>query len=305
MTEFTTVLGRVSAELIRGPVLPHEHLALDLTTTADPDGFLREYRLVIEELASLRESDGLSVVIDQTCRGMGRDLNALVEIARRSSVHVVASTGWYYEKFHPVGEPGDPDRAEELLVTELTDGVGGVTPAVIGEVGSHAEELSPTERVAFQAAAKASMRTGAPVSTHAHLGRGARAQLDVLLSTGLEPGRISIGHQDLVPDIESIAVSARRGVYVALDTAGKASYQPDSERLNLLLGLLDAGFEDQILLSNDISRHAYLRAHGGWGYGHLLTSFRASAADHGVDDELWDRLTRRNPLHWLTGKELR
>lgn len=145
------------------------------------------------------------------------------------------------------------------------------------------------------------MATGLSLATHAQLGRGGLAQLEVLTAAGLEPRRISVGHQDLFDDATVHRELAAAGAYVAFDTVGKESYQSDATRLRLLLALLEAGHADRVLLSCDISRHSYLVGEGGHGYGHLFRSFLPRLRMAGADDELIDLLTRRNPLRFLTG----
>jgi phosphotriesterase-related protein len=91
--------------------------------------------------------------------------------------------------------------------------------------------------------------------------------------------------------------------YLAFDTIGKNSYQPDHVRLRLLLELLHRGLGRHVLLSNDISRHAYLTGAGGQGYAHVLGPFAARLRESGVDSGTLDLLCRRNPLRWLTGHD--
>src|SRR4051794_12959205 len=98
-----TVRGPLKPALVRGPVLAHEHLALDLSRDDDPAAVLGDAHreAVAAELAALRGEYGLSLVVELTCRGMGRDVTALADISEHSGVAVVAGTGWYYERFHP------------------------------------------------------------------------------------------------------------------------------------------------------------------------------------------------------------
>ncbi|MFI6345976.1 phosphotriesterase [Streptomyces sp. NPDC050560] len=304
-----TVTGPLDPAAVRGPVLPHEHLVLDLDRAGDGAAVLDPARhgpQVAAELAELRQEFGLSLVVELTCRGMGRDIPALARAARASGVPVVASTGWYYEPFHPAEVAGDVDALTEVLVREAEHGidgagVAGARPGVIGEVGSHGDTPSAPETRVLRAAARAALATGLSVSTHAQLGRGGLAQLDILTSEGLAPHRICIGHQDLLDDPAAHAEIAASGAYVAFDTVGKESYQPDAVRLRLLLALLDAGHADRALLSCDISRHGYLRAEGGRGYGHLFRGFLPAARAAGLDGHLEALLTRYNPLRFLTG----
>ncbi|RIQ23121.1 phosphotriesterase family protein [Jiangella rhizosphaerae] len=303
---FTTAGGRVLVPAdVPGTVLAHEHLVLDLTRPDDPAARVSDDAAVVAELAAARSAAGLGLVVDLTCRGMGGDPARARAIAERAGVEVVLATGWYYERFHPGGEPGDSvERATQLLVDDVRDGLGdGIRPGVIGEIGSHGEQASPSERVGLLAAAGAALRTGLSVATHAHLGQGALEQLDLLTSAGLPPHRICIGHQDLVDAPGQHAAIAAAGAYVAFDTVGKASYQPDEKRIELLLALLDAGHGRHVLLSNDISRDAYLASRGGQGFGHVLGPFRAALAARGVDPPTLDLLYRENALRWLDGTE--
>ncbi|OEU91462.1 phosphotriesterase [Streptomyces oceani] len=301
-----TVTGSLAPAAVEGPVLAHEHLALDLRAGGDERATLapeRHGRPVAAELDALRGEYGLALVVEQTCRGMGRDPRALAAIAEEASVAVIASTGWYYEPFHPPGTAAsDPEDLTALLLDEIADGLDGteILPGLLGEVGSHGDSPSPAERRVLTAAAEAALASGLSVSTHAQLGRGGPAQLEVLTAAGLPPHRVCLGHQDLLDDPGCHRELAAAGAYVAFDTVGKENYRPDADRLRLLVALLEAGHADRVLLSCDISRHGYLRAEGGQGYGHLFRSFLPRLRAAGADEDLLDLLTRRNPLRFLT-----
>ncbi|MFJ6570890.1 phosphotriesterase [Streptomyces sp. NPDC091292] len=328
-----TVTGPLAAAAVRGPVLAHEHLVLDLDRAGDRAAILDAERhgpAVTAELAALREEFGLGLVVELTCRGMGRDPRALARVARDAGVPVVAATGWYYEPFHtPELAGADVARLTETLVREIEDGfdtsgtgIGTeansadtprtdtsrtdtprIHPGVLGEVGSHGDTPSEPESRALRAAARAALATGLSVATHAHLGHGGRAQLDLLTAEGLPPHRVSIGHQDLLDDPAAHKELAASGAYVAFDTVGKESYRSDRTRLRLLLSLIDAGHADRALLSCDISRHGYLLTEGGQGYGHLFRSFLPALRAAGADDDLIDLIIRRNALRFLTGAD--
>ncbi|MGW4837895.1 phosphotriesterase family protein [Streptomyces globisporus] len=302
-----TVTGELTAEAVRGPVLPHEHLVLDLDRKGDGEAVLdaqHHAAAVTGELSGLRLRFGLSLVVELTCRGMGRDVRALARISREAGVPVVAATGWYYEPFHtPEVDTADVDQLAAVLVREIEDGIGatGIRPGVLGEIGSHGDLPAPAEAKVLRAAGRAALATGLPLATHAQLGRGGVAQLDLLMAEGLPAERICIGHQDLLDDPGVHRELAERGAYVAFDTVGKESYQSDATRLRLLSALVEAGHADRALLSCDISRHGYLRGEGGQGYGHLFEDFLPRFRAAGADDRLIDLLTRRNPLRFLTG----
>ncbi|MGW0899778.1 phosphotriesterase family protein [Streptomyces goshikiensis] len=304
-----TVLGPLAPSAVRGPALAHEHLVLDLRRAGDGGAALdpaADGPDVTAELAALRAEFGLSLVVELTCRGMGRDAAALARISGACGVPVVAGTGWYHEGFHPA-EVGRADVAElaATLIAEIEGGIGatGIRPGVIGEVGSHGDRPGGPEARSLLAAARAATATGLSVATHAGLGRGGRAQLELLTGAGLAPHRICVGHQDLLDDSAAHRELAAAGAYVAFDTVGKEHYRSDTVRLRLLLALLEAGYADRALLSCDVSRRGYLSARGGQGYGHLFRSFLPRLRAAGVGEDLIDLMTRRNVLRFLTGAD--
>lgn len=301
-----TATGRLlRADDISGKVLAHEHLHLDLRTNGDTEAILHDTARVTSELANARRDHGLGLVVDLTCRGMGGDARVVRQISEGSGVEIVAATGWYYERFHPRGEPGKSvEAATELLLADICDGTqGGIIPGVLGEIGSHGDRASDAERTGLRASARAAVESGLSLGTHAHLGQGAHEQLDLLTGEGLAPHRISLGHQDLCADTHQHLDLVRAGAYVAFDTVGKTGYQSDERRADLLLALVEAGFERHILLSNDISRETYLGDRQGPGYSHVLGPFHQLLAQRGIGDDVFDLLYRANALRWLTGSE--
>lgn len=298
-----TTTGLVAPDEVDGLVLVHEHLAIDLTTEVDSPAAVTDADAVAAELTDARERLGLGLVVDLTARGMGRDVRRAADIAARAGVRLVVSTGYYYERFHPAGAlDRSPEEVAEVLVAEATEGIegSGILPGVLGEIGSSAEVTS-AERTSLVAAALAAQQTGLSVSTHAHLGQDGLEQLDILTGAGLDPRRIVIGHQDLIDDAAQHRAIAAAGATIAFDTVGKESYQPDAVRLRMLLGLLDDGLERHVVLSNDVSRDAYLTSRGGPGFGHVLGPFRAALVEAGVDEPTLALLYRENALRLLEG----
>lgn len=300
----TTVTGNVRAADVRGAVLPHEHLRCDLRRPDDDAAELTRGEDIIGELSRLRGSCDLALVVELTCRGMGRDPNTVAKISAACGVAVVAATGHYHERFHPAEVADrDSDELAEALLADIRDGMDGtgVRAGIIGEVGTCGERPTPSEERCLRAAARAALASGLSVATHAHLGVGGLRQLEILTEEGLPPSRVSIGHQDLLDDPSVHRELARNGAYVGFDTIGKSAYRPDSLRRRLLLALLDAGHADRVLLSTDISRDTYLDRPSG-AYRHLFERFLPALRGDGVDTSTLRQLTHHNPLRFLAGE---
>jgi len=77
--------------------------------------------------------------------------------------------------------------------------------------------------------------------------------------------------------------------------------QTDASRIELLNRLVDAGYEQKIMISGDMGRRSYLKAYGGGpGFDFLLTKFVPRLLAEGWDQKLVDRVFVRNPAEYLT-----
>jgi phosphotriesterase-related protein len=63
-----------------------------------------------------------------------------------------------------------------------------------------------------------------------------------------------------------------------------------------------AGFADHILLSHDVCLRDHLLAHGGCGYGFLVTQFLPMLAAAGLDEAQVRGFVTENPRAALTGQ---
>src|SRR5437868_6792129 len=235
-----TVTGTIATSDITGPVLSHEHLQMDLRwplrpqrAESDPYRWLDEEKAVTRELAALRGTHDLGLVVDLTCEGMGRNAAALARISAGARVAVVAGTGVFTEPFHPafVGEAlatgsteagrSAVDRLAERLLAEIGFGLDGTNclPGVIGEIGTWGEVPTEAEEMCLRAAAQAARYSGLSVATY---GRAGVAQLEILTGAGLAPERVAVGQQDRVNDPGQHRKIAETGAYVSFGTLGLA-----------------------------------------------------------------------------------
>lgn len=303
-----TVLGLVDPERL-GRTLPHEHLLCDFySVTGNLDHLLNDVALAVDELAGARPL-GVQAVVELTTPDMGRDLDRLRVIARMSGVHVVAGTGWYRQPYYPAFIDRTPaDVLAERMIAELTMGVAApsdccegepVPVGVIGEIGANLDVLTAQEERVLRAAARAQKATGAPLFTHASMHPVGIAQLDILEDEGVDPARVVIGHVDTYLDAAYHREVLVRGAYVAFDTIARNHMNPDSRRAEFLVDLIDAGWQDRILISSDRCHRSDLAAFGGPGYGAVFGEFLPRLASLGVNQFTLDALTIGNPSRVL------
>jgi predicted metal-dependent phosphotriesterase family hydrolase len=309
-----SAVGEPYVQTVEGPVAPeelgftltHEHVFLAMWAT-DGQGFvgqLRDEDVLGAELTAFREAGG-SCLVDQTPGGAGRDPLGLRRLSARSGLKIVTGCGWYTEPFYP---PADDlarrSTAEiaEQLIAEITDGFGvtGVRPGIIGEIGASQGWISPLEERVHRAAARAQVRTGLPLATHTLYHATGTAQMALFDEEGVDPRRVCIGHCDTFPSLDYCLTVARWGGYVSIDNVGHQLGDHEDQVRHLVLGLLDAGHESQLLLSQDVGQVAELRARGGRGYTYLAETFLPGLRSSGVTEDTIRTITVENPRRWLT-----
>lgn len=297
-----TVTGQVEVTDL-GVVLPHEHVFIDLMREYRGDGLLHDEALAVQEVARFAAAGG-GTLVDVTSIGLGRQPEALRRVSLATGVRIVMGTGYYREPYLDRAEIDrvSVDELAEGIVRDLEVGVDGtdVRAGIIGEIACD-RWLTAAEERCFRAAARAHRRTGATITTHAARWPVGLAQLDLLAEEGVDPRRVIIGHCDLVPEAGYHLALARRGAWVQFDCIQGRNEYDTEVRVGWIRALVDAGFEDRILLSHDICLRSDLAAMGGPGYGYVPTIFRERLFGAGLGQEVVQALMVDNPRRALTG----
>ena len=270
---------------------------------------LDDFGAAVAELAQFRQLGGGSVV-ELTTTGIRPQPAKLREVSEQTGLHIVAGCGCYTQRSHPP-EVATLSASEllERLLDEIANGLGGtdVRPGIIGEIGT-SSPVHPDEAKVLRVAAAAQGKTGLAINVHvAIFRREALAALDILEAAGADLSHVVISHLDEQPDTAYHRAILGRGVYVEYDTFGSESYfdgdgsaEPsDRERVDCLIELLDAGFGDRLLISQDVCTKVQLLKFGGSGYGHILRSIVPRLRRRGVDDATVLKLLVENPARVL------
>lgn len=294
-----TVLGDIKKEEL-GITMCHEHFIVDLTSVRkDTDSIIETVEEVIPEIAKMQELKVQSA-IEVTTIDLKRDVRKLVEISKRTGLNIVASTGFYIRPYHPkFVDDSSSEEIADLFIKEINEGMDdtGIRAGIIAEIGS-TKGFHPEEKKVHRAAAIAAVKTGAAVSTHTGPNE-AMETIDILLSEGMNPDKVIIGHQDLVNDTNHHMNLLKRGVNIAFDTVGKTAYMSDDVRADNFCELIKQGFEDHILLSNDVSRRTYFTSYGELGYTAVMSKFIPMLKERGISDRVIEKVLFDNPARIL------
>lgn len=300
-----TIKGELNIEEL-GITYCHEHLRLDLSyIKGDDDTNYNDTEAVIDEMKHLKEL-GVSSVVELTNIGMGRDINVMNKVADESGLNVVLSTGFYKDPFLPkIFEEKSSEELVQILVNDLTVGIDGtdIKAQIIGEIGTSLNKMTPLEAKLFDIVAKAHVITGATISTHTTLGTFALEQLAFLKDRNVDLSKVIVGHLDLNCNRDYHKQIAETGATLEFDTIGKINYAPDEDRVDHIDYLIKSGFENQIVLSQDLTRKSHLKKNGGIGYSYLMEKFIPKLRLKGITEDMIRKLLIDNPKRILQRKE--
>lgn len=272
----------------------------------DPD-------VAVEEVSRFAQSGGQTLVdVTPMSYEVGRDPTRLREIAHRTNMNIVAGTGHYVRHVHPDRiDQQSPQEIADEMIADLDEGMDGtgVRAGIIGEIGtSHGFLDHENEVKSVNAAAIAQNETGRPITLHPpFFYQEAHDVLDVLADAGADLENMIVGHLDcslrLPGAFDYYKSIAEKGVFVQFDTFGRMgyhatfdkSYPLDADRIRMIRRLFDAGYGDQILVSQDICKKIHLTRYGGIGYDYLLRDIVPRLRRREFSADEIDRLLVENP----------
>ncbi|WP_166980796.1 phosphotriesterase family protein [Paramicrobacterium fandaimingii] len=287
--------------------LPHPEWDEDAAIERAVAGFTRLHEL------------GVDTVVDLTVPGLGRNVERVRRVAERVPVRLVASTGYYTSDVLPhffhLNGPGllvdGPDPLVALFIDDISRGIAGTSiRAGMIKVASDAGGITPDVEHVFTAASIAHLETGVPITTHSHApSRGGIEQQRMLSQLGVPLDRVVIGHSGDSTDIDYLRELADNGSFLGFDRFGMAHTGTDSDRIRMLLSMLELGYEHQLVLSHDaaffsrITPPSWRAEHApNWQMEHLSRHVLPELRRSGVDDDTRRLLTVENPRRALTGR---
>jgi phosphotriesterase-related protein len=271
----------------------------------------KDYELVAAEVREFAAAGGKSI-IEMSNVGLNPSPVDLQRLSEDLGLHIVAGCGFYVHASHPDWvENASVEQLTAFLIDQLTRGIDGtgVLPGIIGEVGT-SETLFECERRILQAAARAARLTATAINVHAHppeLGV-LMMILDVLESEGHDLRRTSVSHLDEISDIDYHVKALDRGITTGFDSFGQDGYftptwksRSDLAKMTTMVRLIELGYEDQLVMSQDMGKKHYLLRFGGMGYDHVLRRIVPRLrSSFGVTDSVLHKLLVANPQRLLT-----
>ncbi|MBI4198811.1 MAG: phosphotriesterase-related protein [Chloroflexi bacterium] len=259
MPTINSVLGPLDTANL-GYTLSHEHVMVSSAgIQATYPEFLDRRGTLERAVAEMSQAhrEGVRTIVDVTTLDLGRDVRLLEEVSRRSGVQFIVATGTWRD-IPRVFWSAKPDQIADLYVREIETGIDGTgIKAGVIKVANDQGGVTPEGEIILRAAARASNRTGVPISTHTWAPeRVGEQQVRIFEQEGVPLNRVYIGHSNDTTDLDYLLGLLRRGVWIGLDRypGGRAPGTPNWEqRTETAKRLIDAGFGHRIMLSHDWS----------------------------------------------------
>jgi phosphotriesterase-related protein len=314
-----TVLGTIDAADM-GMTLGHEHLRFvtDAVRFSWPQRYDEESELQIAVAAIERATaHGVRTIIDPTAMNAGRDVRFQARVAQAAGVHVVACTGIYtFDHLPMYFDFRSTDDMADHFVEDIQQGIQGTdVRAGFIKTAADAQGVNPAVEKVHRAAARASVRSGAPVMSHSHPAAGnGHVQARILAEEGADLTRVQICHYGDTTDVDDIERLLETGVYVGLDRFGSFRAPYTAERTDVVEELIRRGHIERLILSHDycpvidwypdeeIARIRAEAAKVGWSMSLVFEEVVPALVERGALDEDGVRtLFVDNPRRWLTG----
>jgi phosphotriesterase-related protein len=298
-----TVTGAIAASEM-GLTLCHEHIMASFQPYSEwirsPAPYDRtEVTAVMLPYLQRIQALGCQTFIDATAAYLGRDPLVLQDLAQRTGLHILTTTGAYAADEHKhvpiyVAE-GTPSSVADQWVGEWHEGLDatGIRPGFI-KIGFNGRPLSKVEETLIRAAAITHRSTGLTIGAHTGPAVAALAQLKILDELKIDPSAWIWIHAQNEPDSSQHLNAARRGAWIEFD--GIRSEEIDAY-VTRVRTMRDAGFLHRVLLSQDSGWYHIGEPRGGGirPYDAILTQFVPALGKAGFTQQEIDTLFIRNP----------
>jgi phosphotriesterase-related protein len=320
MATVETVAGRIDVDEL-GLTLIHEHFFSSDEAVSIQWPHVRDHEQEFElarESAAAVKGHGVKTVVEPTAMLLGRDVRASQRLAADSGLQIVVCTGIYtYDHLPQFLLNRSEDFIAGLFAHDIEEGIQG-TDIRAAFIKCAADEPGVNERIEkiHRAAARASLRTNAPIMCHSRpaSNTGPR-QVEILLEEGVAPEKIQIAHTGDTDDLEYIQRLLDQGVYIGMDRYGIDLFLPTAKRNATVLELLNRGHAERMFLSQDFDIPIaggldwyppevieQLQAAGAatdWSMTFLFESVIPTLKETGMTDEQLHTMMVENPKRWL------
>lgn len=257
--EINSVLGKISTEEL-GYTLMHEHVVcVDWSARmCFKDRWIERDKAVEIAVGQLKRamSYGVKTIVDGTAVNIGRDIGLIREVAEKSGMNIIASTGFYYQE-DPYLLKKPAEMIIDLLLEECDRGIEGtgILPGII-KTAADKNGVNDYIKKMIKVSSEVHKHTNLPIFAHSSVFmKTGSLQQDEFEKNGVDLSRVIIGHSGDTNDIEYLESILKRGSYIGMDRFGLDYFNPLEERCKTICELAKRGWLDRMVLSHDFSSY--------------------------------------------------
>jgi phosphotriesterase-related protein len=245
----------------------------------------------------------------------GRDVRFSRRVCEETGLQTVVCTGIYtYDHLPFFFTNREPDAIADCFVHDIERGIQD-TDVKAAFIKCACDEPGMTENVekVHRAAARASLRTGAPIMAHSRpANRTGLEQMKVFEEEGVDPRKVQIAHTGDTDDLDYIEELLSRGPWIGMDRYGIDMYLPIDNRNATVTALLERGYADRMMLSQDycstidwfppeVEEQLRPTAAPKWSMTLLFEEIIPTLKEAGMTDDQLETMMVENPRRWLAG----
>ncbi len=297
-----TINGWIDASKM-GKTLIHEHFLVDFIG-ADKTNVNRwdKEKVIAKVLPYLLEVKalGIKTVFDCTPDFLGRDVELLKLLAKRSELQILTNTGYYgamYNKFLP--QWAFTETVEQLAdrwIKEFENGIDGtnVRPGFIKIGVDSAKSLSDIHQKLVKAAGLTHLATGLTICSHTGPANSAFEEIEILKNIGVNPSAFVWVHAQSESNKAEHTKAARLGTWVSLDGIGWGDFKTYADSIDLMKS---NGVLNRLLISHDGGWYKPDEPNGGdfKGYTNIFKELMPLLKQKGFTEDDFEQILVRNP----------
>jgi predicted metal-dependent phosphotriesterase family hydrolase len=297
-----TVRGRIKPSQL-GLTLIHEHLLVDFVgadkvnkNRYNPDEVFDVMLPYLKEIKDI----GVTGFAECTPMFLARDAALMKRFADATDMHILTNTGMYREPWLP--QYAFEKTADELALMWISEIENGIEDTQIKagfiKIAVNPGNLLPIQQKIVHAAAKTSKATGATIACHTGHGVAVTETMDILKEEGLPLEKFIFVHAGSESDVKYHLSVAEQGAWVEYDSINEGEA---NRYIQLIKTMLDKGYEDHLLLSQDRGWYNVGEPKGGKinGFAYLINGFVPLMEQSGIDKKTIDKFLITNPAKAL------
>tara|TARA_B100000029_G_scaffold499190_1_gene569228 strand:- start:6963 stop:8030 length:1068 start_codon:yes stop_codon:yes gene_type:complete len=269
----------------------------------------------ISELKHYKKFGGDSIV-DVTSIGLGRDPVGLAKISQATGVNVIAGTSYKKTESDKKQKKYSEKLISDEMIKEIHHGIDhtNIKAGIIGEIACD-WPLNSENKKLLSASVNAQKITGAVITVHPGSNINSPQEIIKFLEqTKTNLNNVILNNLDkTIIKKEQFLEIANYGCYIGLDLFGfeksftfnypKIKMPNDGRRMDIIEHLINNGFEDKILISQNISTQDRLLSYGGHGYFYILNHMVPRMKKRGFSESIINKLTQTNSQNAISFKK--